>query len=61
MPRKTGVLMNSFIKMMNGTIRVESEYGVGSEFIVTIMQKKMDDRKIQKKKWNNYLMKKLLM
>lgn len=41
-----------FIKMMNGTIRVESEYGVGSEFIVTIMQKKMDDRKIQKKKWN---------
>lgn len=41
-----------FVRLMNGTIRVESEYGKGSEFIVTLRQKKVDDRKIRKKNWN---------
>ena len=40
------------VRLMDGIIRVESEYGVGSEFIVNVMQKKVDDRKIQKKNWN---------
>lgn len=40
------------VRLMDGIIRVESEYGVGSEFIVNIMQRKVDDRKIQKKNWN---------
>lgn len=40
------------VRLMDGSIRVESEYGVGSEFIVNVHQKKVDDRKIQKKNWN---------
>ncbi|MDR0998308.1 MAG: response regulator, partial [Treponema sp.] len=36
------------VEMMNGTIRVESEYGWGSTFIVQVRQKIVDDRPIGK-------------
>lgn len=41
-------IVKGFISLMGGTIRVESEYGVGSTFIISIPQKIMDEQPIGK-------------
>lgn len=45
-------IVKELVILMQGTIEVKSEYGKGSEFIVTIPQKKMSDAKIQKFQWD---------
>lgn len=39
-------IVHGYVNLMGGTIDVKSEYGVGSEFIVTITQKILDDKEL---------------
>lgn len=45
-------IVKELLNLMQGTIEVNSEYGKGSEFIITIPQKKIGDSKIQKLQWD---------
>lgn len=45
-------IVKELLNLMQGTIEVNSQYGKGSEFIITIPQKKIGDSKIQKLQWD---------
>lgn len=45
-------IVKELVCMMHGSIDVHSEYGKGSEFIVTILQKRMSEKNIQKLQWD---------
>ena len=45
-------IVKELLDLMHGTIEVNSQYEKGSEFIVTVPQKKMGDAKIQKLQWD---------
>lgn len=45
-------IVKELLNLMHGTIEVESEYGKGSEFILTIPQKKVGDEIMCQKDWD---------
>lgn len=45
-------IVKELLNLMQGTIEVNSQYEKGSEFIITIPQKKIGDSKIQKLQWD---------
>lgn len=45
-------IVKELLHLMNGKIQVFSEYGKGSEFVITIPQKKVGSRKLEKLDWH---------
>lgn len=45
-------IVKELLNLMHGTIEVNSQYGKGSEFVITIPQKKIGESKIQKLQWD---------